>query len=358
VADASEVSRRLAAYLGVALTGLRILASGWETVVFEFAMAARTPCLPEVAAGQTLVLRCYEGPRAEEKGKRESRTMTALAAAHYPVPTPYLYEPDVEPLGTPFLVMERVAGGPLFATGSFPQALTTFSLGFFAFVRAQARLHRLGADTPGLSQVGWSYAADRRLPAVDLLDRVLGIIAERIEQGPLPGLRDAFASLRERADHFRDAPTALVHLDYHPQNVIVRGVRVGGVVDWVSADRGDRHLCAATTAVILASSAMDHPRWMRDNAAGNSLRTLFTALYVPLYQALAPMEWERFRYCQAVAALLRLSMFGIMRALGPEAAGFRPGAIANVTPGVVRLLSRYTERKAGLPVSIPAAASV
>ncbi|MGH7878666.1 MAG: hypothetical protein ACREQD_04145, partial [Candidatus Binataceae bacterium] len=58
------------------------------------------------------------------------------------------------------------------------------------------------------------------------------------------------------------------------------------------------------------------------------------------------------RYCQAVAALLRLSTFGIMRARGPAAAGYRPEAIANVTPGVVRLLSRYAGRKAGVAVSI------
>ena len=354
MADASEVSRKLVAYLGVPLVDLRILASGWETTVFEFAPAARTPRLPEAAAGQRLVLRCYEGPRAGDKGWRENRTITALAAAHYPVPLPYLYEPDLEPLGTPFLVMERVAGGPLFATRNFPQAFKTFSLGFIGFVRAQARLHRLRADAPGLRDVAAAYTSVKVPPAASLLERILGVIAERIEQGPLPGLRAALTSLRERAERFGEASAAVVHMDYHPQNVIVRGVHVTGVVDWVSADRGDRHLCAATTAVILASSAMDSPRWMRDNAAGNSLRALFTALYLPLYQALAPMEWERFRYCQAVAALLRLSMFGIMRARGPEAAGFRPGAIANVTPGVVRLLSRYTERKAGLPVSIRA----
>ena len=352
MAEAAEVGRRLAAYLGVPLSDLRILASGWETTVFEFAPAHRASRLPGVAAGQRLVVRCYEGPRADDKGRRESHTIAALAAANYPVPQPYLYEPDPAPLGTPFLVMERVAGGPLFVTRNFPQAFKTFSLGFIGFVRAQARLHRLRADTPGLRDFTGACSSANVRPEASLLERILGVIAERIEQGPLPGLRDALASLGERVDRFRPAPAAVVHMDYHPQNVLVRGVRVTGVIDWVSADRGDRHLCAATTAVILASSAMDHPRWIRDNAAGNSLRALFTALYIPLYQALAPMEWERFRYCQAVAALQRLSMFGIMRARGPEAAGFRPGAIANVTPGVVRLLSRYTERKAGLPVSI------
>ena len=109
-----------------------------------------------------------------------------------------------------------------------------------------------------------------------------------------------------------------------------------------------------TTAVILASSAMEHPRWMRDNPAGNSLRALFTSLYVPLYHVLAPLELPRFRYCQAVSSLLRLSMFGMMRKRGPDSVGFRPQAIENVTPAVVRLLTRYASRRSGVPVSIDA----
>lgn len=352
MAEAAEVSRRLAAYLGAPPVELKILASGWETTVFEFAPAARNSRLSGTTAGQRLVLRCYEGPRAGDKGRGESRTLSALAAVGYPVPHPFLYEPDPAPLGTPFLIMERVGGGPLFAARSFPQAFKTFSLGFLSFVRAQVRLHRLRADAPELAAIDGGGAAQTPPAGPSLLERLLALVGERIEQGPLPGLREALRSLRERVARFREAPTAIVHMDYHPQNVIVRGTRVTGVIDWVSATRGDRHLCAATTAVILASSAMDHPRWMRDNAVGNSLRALFTALYLPLYQVLAPLEWERFRYCQAVAALARLSMFGIMQARGPEAAGFRADAIANVTPGVVRLLSRYTERKAGFPVSI------
>jgi aminoglycoside phosphotransferase (APT) family kinase protein len=250
--------------------------------------------------------------------------------------------------------MERVSGGPLFASRGFPQAFKTFSLGFLGFVRAQARLHRLDPTHGDLPAIQSAFLGVSSEPGTPLLDRLLDLIAARVEQGPLPGLKDALVGLRDRAHHFRSAPEAIVHMDYHPQNVIVQGLRVTGVIDWVSADRGDRHLCAATTAVILATSAMDRPSWMRDNLAGNSLRTLFTALYLPLYHALAPLEWGRLRYCQAVAALLRLSTFGIMRTRGPAAAGFRPEAIGNVTPAVVRLLSRYAARKIGIAVSIDA----
>ena len=355
MANTAAVERALAAYLGVSLAYFGILASGWETTVFEFATAGRSARLPDLAPGTKLVLRRYEGVEAAAKGARESQTMSALEATGYPAPRPHLYEPDAASLGGPFLVMERVAGGPLFTTRTFPSAFKNFSLGFIGFVRAQVRLHHLAGNYPSLERLSRAYQSLRSTPDASLLDRLLDVIADRVEQGPLPGLRDALAILRAQSARFRAAPAAIVHMDYHPQNVIVAGLRVNGVIDWVNADRGDRHLCAATTAVILATSAMDHPWWIRDNRAGSTLRALFTALYLPLYHALAPMELARFRYCQAVAALQRLSMFGIMRVRGPAATGFRPEAIANITPGVVRLLSRYTGRKAGAPTSIPPA---
>lgn len=330
-----------------------MLASGWETTVFEFRLASRSARVHDLPLEAPLVLRFYEGSRADDKGAREALTIRHLADAGYPVPYPYLFEPDHAALGAPFLIMQRVGGSPLFTTDSFPQALKTFSLGFIAFVRAQVRLHRIASAGIRLESFPRAYRISEAPQHLPLLDRLLAIIRDRIDRAPLLGLRDAFMRLCERAPQFRAAPEALVHMDYHPQNVIVQGLRVSGVIDWVNADCGDRHLCAATTSVILSTSAMERPRWMRDNAIGNTLRAFFAALYIPLYHALAPMELARFRYCQAVAAMLRLSMFGMMRVRGPESVGFRPEAIENVTPAVVRLLSRYAGRKSGLPLSIP-----
>lgn len=351
-AETGAVARRLGQYLEAGVAQLDVLASGWETTIFEFSLASPSARESRLVPGVPLVLRRYDGPDADTKGARETRTMRALTSVAYPIPHPLLFEPDPGALGSPFLIMERVKGGPLFASRSFPEAFRTFSLGFVGFVRTQARLHRLDPTTGDLRSICGTWDDSGRAPRASLLERNLDLIAERIENGPLPGLSDALASLRERAGRFIAAPEAIVHLDYHPQNVLVEGLRVTGVIDWVSADRSDRHLCAATTSVILATSAMDRPSWMRDNLAGNSLRALFNALYVPLYHVLAPVEWSRFRYCQAVAALLRLSTFGIMRTRGPAAAGFRPEAIANVTPGVVRLLSRYATRKTGVAASL------
>jgi aminoglycoside phosphotransferase (APT) family kinase protein len=350
--ELAEIQARLADYLGTPLLSLKVLASGWETTVFEFATAADSPRMAQMPSRTPMVLRFYQGTFADAKGARENSTIAKLSSAGFCVPKPYTYEPAHEVLGAPFLIMERVPGGPLFATRSFPSAFKTFSLGFFAFVRAQVRLHQMELRKSGLDQIPRAYAPEGIDANAPLLDRMLRIIEQRVDQGPLPGLKEAHARLAARAAEFHNAPLSLVHMDYHPQNVVVSGLRVNGVIDWVNTDIGDRHLDAAMTAAILSSSALEHPRWMRDNAAGNSLRALFTSLYIPLYHAMAPLDFERFRYCQAVASLLRLSMLGIMRTRGAEVAGFRPEAIAEVTPAVVRLLSRYAARKSGAAVRL------
>jgi|SRR5579872_971021 aminoglycoside phosphotransferase (APT) family kinase protein len=350
--ELAEIQKRLADYLGARVLSLKVLASGWETTVFEFATGAESPRFPELPARTPMVLRFYQGTFADAKGARENLTITKLSGVGFTVPRPYGYERDHGVLGAPFLIMERVAGGPLFSTRSFTGAFKTFSLGFFGFVRAQVRLHHMELRNSGLDAIPRAYTPDSVERAAPLLDRLLSVIEQRVEEGPLPGLREAHARLASQAAQFRVAPLSLVHMDYHPQNVVVNGVRVTGVIDWVNTDIGDRHLDAAMTAAILSSSAMEHPRWMRDNIAGNSLRALFTSLYIPLYHAMAPLDFERFRYCQAVASLLRLSMLGMMRARGAEVVGFRPEAIGEVTPAVVRLLSRYAARHSGAAVGL------
>ena len=355
--ETSEIAARLSSYLCAPVARLSVLASGWETTVFEFTLEARSNSLANIPVGEPVVLRFYQGSAADAKGAREHTTIECLAQAGYAVPTPYAFEPDRRILGAPFMIMQRLAGGPLFAIKSFPQAFKTFSLGFFSFVRAQARLHKLDPSGVGLRDIPHAFAANGMeapspVQEVPLIDRVLAIITERVEHGPLPGLRDALQTVSERASVFRASKPTLVHMDYHPQNVMVKNTRVTGVIDWVNTDVGDRHLDAATTAVILLTSAMEHPRWMRDNIVGNSLRANFAAMYLPLYHAMAPLEFKRFRYCQQVAALLRLSMLGMMATRGPESVGFRPEAIHEVTPGVVRLLSRYATRKSGVEVRL------
>jgi hypothetical protein len=52
-----------------------------------------------------------------------------------------------------------------------------------------------------------------------------------------------------------DTGADLVHLDYHPGNVLVSGNRVTGVIDWDGALRGDRHLDLVTLRFYLCEHA-------------------------------------------------------------------------------------------------------
>src|SRR4029077_6888653 len=110
-------------------------------------------------------------------------------------------------------------------------------------------------------------------------------------------------------------------------------------------------LDVATTAVILRTSATGQHGLLRDQAVGNTLRTLCAATYLTLYRSILPLDFGRLHYYEAVAALYRLAVFSVMRARGPESVGYRPRAIAEVSPAVLRHLARRLAHLTG--VSVP-----
>jgi aminoglycoside phosphotransferase (APT) family kinase protein len=353
-ADDSHLEQQLSSYLAARVSRFRRLGSGWQTDVFEFELLS--PCnRADIPGGQPLVLKVYQSGIAAEKCARESFAMHRLKDAGYPVPRPYLFERHHEPLGRPFMIMEHVNGRPLFAFDSVPKAMAVFVKGFVPFVRAHAALHSLNAQifSRDISDDGELRAGDGNCGSKSspLLDRMLTTIAERIEHTSLSSLKPALEWASSNAVRFRTSPYSVLHLDYLPRNVMVESVHVTGVMDWLDADIGDRHLDAATTAVILRTSATGQHGLLRDHVVGNILRTLCAAAYTTIYHSIFPLDLERFRYYQAVAALRRLATFSLMRARGPESAGFRPQAIVEVTPAVIRSLARRLAHLTG--ASIP-----
>jgi aminoglycoside phosphotransferase (APT) family kinase protein len=353
MAEAIQVQARLSEYLGTELALFRVLASGWETTVFEFAIrsaAARAQLPP----GRPLVLRFYHGPEAATKGSREYAVIARLRAAQMPVPAPYAFEAEPAALGAPFMIMERLDGGPLLRLESFANAVKTFTLAFLAFVRFHTRLHRLNPNLAGIAELPPAFKGNGKTPGAPLLDRMLATIADRVERGPLPWLGPALQWAKTESVRYRNGADSVLHMDYHPLNVMVKGGRITGIIDWVNAECGDRHLDAATTATILSCHAMENPPWLRDNITGNSLRRLYNGLYLALYHAMMPLDFARLRYYQGLASILRLSTLGMMRSRGAESVGYRAEAVVEVTRPVLELLSRYATRKCRVPIVPPA----
>jgi len=352
MAEASQVQARLSEYLCTPVDRLRVLASGWETTVFEFGIRSAASNL-ELPAGRPLVLRFYHGPDAAAKGSREHSVMQLLRKVGFPVPIPYGFQSDPALLGAPFLIMERLEGGPLLRLGSFPDALKIFTLAFLPFVKLHIRLHRLNPDAAGFAALAPAFAPNGAAAGLPLLERMLATIGSRVERGPLPWLGPALQWARTESVRFRDATASVLHMDYHPLNVLVAGARISGIIDWVSAESGDRHLDAATTSAILSCHAMENPPWLRDNIAGNSLRRFYNGLYVALYHAMMPLEFARLRYYQGLASIYRLSTLGMMLSRGAESVGYRAEAASDVTASVLRLLARYATRKCRIPIVPP-----
>jgi aminoglycoside phosphotransferase (APT) family kinase protein len=169
------------------------VAGGWDTQIWRVS-----------AADSTYALRVF---RAEQLNTwhREAAVMRTLSEAGLPVPR--VHAEGVND-GRPALLMSWCSGRTLLAeVQARPWRL--WSLGV-AFGRMHARIHALSVPA-ALAEV---------VPALD-------------------------APAEDKA-----AP-ALLHMDYHPLNVMVDGGRVTGVLDWANVRVGDRRADLARTVTLL-----------------------------------------------------------------------------------------------------------
>ncbi len=148
---------------------------------------------------------------------REAEALVLLQAT--PLATPKLIGADAngEHCDVPAILMTRLAGRPSAA----PEDIDRF-------------VARLAEPLPLVHAVPPSDA----IPEYQPYD--LGR-ARRGELRPPPGSRHARAWERAIEVHIGAPPTGravFLHRDYHPGNVLWRGGRVIGVVDWVNASRG------------------------------------------------------------------------------------------------------------------------
>jgi len=180
--------------------------------------------------------------------RREVLAMRAAADGGVPVP-------DVCADGVwqdrPALLLSWCAGQPvLHALRDRPQDGEPLGTAFGAM---QARLHRVAA--PGaLRQDG-----DRWIDWADP------------DEAPLKARLHA---LRPRGD-------ALLHLDYHPLNVLTDGSQITGVIDWANALAGDPRADLARTVTILR--VMPVPRAWQPTAA----RRVFARAWRRGYESVA-----------------------------------------------------------------------
>jgi aminoglycoside phosphotransferase (APT) family kinase protein len=203
--------------------------------------------------------------------------------------------------------------------------------------RLHARLHDLPAEALPLA-------------AGPFLPRRLDELRSLIREYDLAGLRPGLDWLsRHRPPPARQ--TSILHLDWHPMN-LVRGAGGGlTVLDWTEADVGDPHADVATTLMII--ECLPHPaRGLWGRAAVPVGRWLTRRGYLAAYRRERPLDARRLTYFRAWAALRRLAVYGRWLCAGPASTGCKPSSVHNLRPAHRRDLCRYFERFTGTAVRL------
>ncbi len=164
---------------------------------------------------------------------QEYRVIEAMYRAGYPVPRMWFLETGPNPLGAPFLIMEKVEGTAspevLYADGFERQRQ---ALGE-QFIELLARLHKMDLGSLDLPFAVRPTVENAAQLSLDHWERTM--FEQQLE--PQPFLTEGFRWLRA------NAPTAprvsLLHGDYRAGNFLFVDDQISAVVDWELASLGD-----------------------------------------------------------------------------------------------------------------------
>jgi aminoglycoside phosphotransferase (APT) family kinase protein len=336
-APASLVADELLSYLRdrKGLSGLEYLQApetiddSWETYIYRLQFLSQKEAPTDFH--KPLVLRIYDPLEGLARLRRDFTLQRRLAELHYPAARPVLAEEDPRFLGGPFLLMEWIEGDMLLHR--LMHDYTSLLWAPQQMAEVHARLHQLPLD--GLPR-----------PNKPFLERQLETLQASVENYHLTGLAAGLHWLRAHRPSEAQTPS-LIHLDFHPKNLLVHNGRVTAVLDWSESDIGDRHADAAVALLMIDTAPVEEASaWDRFMLPVG--RFLTHIWYLNTYRRRLPLEDLRLRYYQAWAAFRRLSWYGGWLAAGPQVMGYKPGAVVHVRPGHVADLERYFQRYSGV----------
>jgi aminoglycoside phosphotransferase (APT) family kinase protein len=307
------------------------ISDGWETYIYHFQLrpSGRLPPLLD----RPLTLRIYASPEARKAALHEHAVLTFLYRRGFPVPKPILFEQSCDYFGGPFLILERVAGQTLAAALRSRPLLMYFVCKRMA--NAHARLH----DLP---------VANFPAGSGSFLERYLGAMATTIRRDRLPELRAGLDWVVRHAPPEPERPSIL-HLDYHPFNLMRRPDGELIVLDWPEAEVGDAHADVATTLVLCATVRAPAARFL-DKVLNPIGKFFLTQWYVRGYRERRPLDEDKLAYYCAAVALNRLCRYGQWLKHDDCC---KPSLLRQLTPEHVCELEMYFHSLTGVEARLP-----
>jgi aminoglycoside phosphotransferase (APT) family kinase protein len=221
------------------------MTSGWESDIYTLTLDFSTD------APKTFILRPYLGDGAIQKLIRETDGLRRLHQAGYPVPAILLSETDSSILGKPFIIMEKLEGRSLWPVlAEAPSAQTSDLLDRFAHLLAQ--LHRL--DWRPFTEQADRYEAN----PTAILDELFVSLRQLYTQFDVAGFLPIVEWLERHTSDIIVQP-AIVHLDFHANNVFLRDDDHLAVIDWTQITVSDYRLDLSWTLMIMGDYGQ--PGW-------------------------------------------------------------------------------------------------
>ncbi len=308
---------------------LALLSRGWESDIYAFRVEWDENGLPQQ---EDLVLRVYPGGDAYTKSANEYNTLAFLHRLGYPVPRVDRLERDGSPFGMPFLIMERIHGQPLWQTMFRVSAERREKL-FTLFCGLLARLHALdwqaAVENPREFEPGGDQA---------IIDRILGGWQRYLDAlpGVLPGFAAPFQWLLDHRHEVTSRQASLAHLDFHPENLLLRADNTAVVIDWTNFDITDYRFDLAWTVVLVCSVE-----------GLNRRETL-----VREYERQRGQPVEGLEFFEVAACLRRLFSVLFSLSAGAGQMGMRPGAEEDMRRHAphLRLVYDMLQQRTGLAI--------
>jgi aminoglycoside phosphotransferase (APT) family kinase protein len=287
--------------LDAPITSLTRLADGWESAVYGFDLARGGATYP-------LVLRLYYGKHAAYKARREFDVLQRLRRGAYPVPAPMHAEPDAAPLGSPFILIERIEGHVLWpAIFHAPEE-----------PRSRELLRRYGDLMARLHVLDWRPLVEdptrddcARDPFL-YIDRELAFVRSAAQGKGQSAYAPGLAWIEAHRADAACRRGSIIHWDFHPGNVLLQPDDTMVVIDWTQGTIADARFDLGWTLVLLGSTEGEH--W-REVILGE-------------YEQALGSRVEHLDFFLAYACLRRLFSVTVSLDHGAEALGMRPGAEA------------------------------
>lgn len=312
---ASKLIDYLRDYLGCSKLRYKVkpelIPDGWDTYSFRFQL--ETGSCPVRDFQQQLAVKMFVNEHGLPRLENEFRAMEQVHHHGYPVPKPLLLESS-DAIGGPFMIRE-------FASG--PTVHDYIMDGFWRMWQITGAMADTLAQLHRIPPAGFPHCER------DMLTPSLEELEQQISDYGLQGLRNGVRWLQCHRPSWQER-TTIVHLDYHPKNLIILPGQRLMVLDWSEAAVGDPHADLGRMHMLI-SCVSPEKLPMHVRAVAGIGRRIFCKRLLKMYRRHFPIRQENLDYYKAWAALRHLTLYGTWLHGSPEDTGGKEVPVDSLT---------------------------